>query len=63
MWLVWEGNLKRKARIIELESKIVSLSNKVVKLEYTTDRMARISIRNSILIHGLPKGKGGIQSP
>ena len=40
------------------ESKGVSLSTKVKKLEYTTGRMEQYSRRNLIWIHFLPEEKG-----
>ena len=50
--------LEREARIVELESKVVSVSTKVEKSEYAADKMEQYSILNSILIHGLPEVKG-----
>ena len=50
--------LEREARIVTFESKGVSLSTKVEKLEYTTGRMEQYSRRNLIWIHFLPKEKG-----
>ena len=50
--------LEREARIVEFERKVVTLSNTVEKLEYTADKIKQYSIRNSILIHGLPELKG-----
>ena len=47
--------LKMDARILELESKVVSLSTKVKKVEFTADRMEQYSRRNSILTHGKKK--------
>ena len=40
--------LEREARIVTFESKGVSLSTKVEKLEYTTGRMEQYSRRNLI---------------
>ena len=48
--------LEREARTVEFESKVGPLS-KVVKLEYTADRMEQYSRRNSVLIHGVPEEK------
>ena len=42
--------LEKEARIVEFESKVVSLSTKVEKLEYTADKYGRyrlLSYRNS----------------
>ena len=46
--------LEWKYGTVELQSKVVFLSTKVEKLEFTTARMEQYSRRNSILIHGLP---------
>ena len=50
--------LEREAGIVELEGKVVSLSTKVEKLQYSADRMKQYSRRNSIWIYSLPKVKG-----
>ena len=47
---------------MELESKVVSLSTKVEKLEYAAERMEPYSRRNWILIRGLPEVKGDTDS-
>ena len=52
-----QERLERKARIVELESKVVFLSTKLEKLEYTADRMEQYSRRN-VLICGLSEEKG-----
>ena len=49
--------LERKARIAELESKVVSFSTKAEKLEYIADRIEQYSRRKSIIIYGLPEEK------
>ena len=54
-----QERLEREVRIVKLESKVVYLSTKVEKLEYTADRIEQYPRRNSILIHGLPEEKGG----
>ena len=51
-------SLEREARIVKLKNKVVPLSTKAEKLEYTTEKMEQYSRRNSILIHGLPEVKG-----
>ena len=43
-----KGRLEREARTVELESKVVSLTTKNEKLEYTADRIDQCSRRNSI---------------
>ena len=50
--------LEREARIVEIESKVVYLSTKVEKVEYTAYRMEQYSRCNSMLIHDLPEEKG-----
>ena len=50
--------LEREARTVELESKVVALTTKNEKLEYTADRIEQYSRRNSIQIHGLSEVKG-----
>ena len=48
--------LERQARLVELESKVVSLS--AVKLEYKAHTMKQYSRHNSIPVYGLPEVKG-----
>ena len=48
-------SLEREARIVKLKNKVVPLSTKAEKLEYTTEKMEQYSRRNSILIHGLQR--------
>lgn len=50
--------LERKARIAELESKVLSFSTKAEKLEYIADRIEQYPRLNSISIQGLPEEKG-----